>query len=466
MSRRVHTLRAALPAAATVLALALSACSNGPGPGPDPEEPEVKVAVPAQFDNASPAWKTISDVQGETQTAISADGRHYAYAYRTGEQGTYEVGQVDLATGERVQEQSVEALTPSPGDGSNGDRGLMFSGNRLILIQAGESPKSGAAQWSVSIFPAGRTGKPKLLLNELADDQARVSIPSSHVGPLVAVTPSPSAPAQHFAVDPERGTAIEVKVEAGELSTGCGGSSCDLQPVPVAQVGMDTVATWEESRSGGRTVCSKTLTDTSPAANGFDGCLRGFGTQKWSSQDPDVAPKGAVAKSARLYAVGGEHVVGAWQGKDGGTIYRTINVKDPRRAHAVVTCEGKTAGTDTHRLAVSASGKHLVAGSVLFDAKSGKGRCFEGASGGADVRFMSVDDAGTAWGATGQSGNPLAYMSEVVSATAAGGALSPAKGQVALPLSFMRVDGRDVAAFVNSGDAKDGTTVLAAYPRT
>lgn len=460
-STRRH-LRTAPLAATAALALALTACNQGQDPKPDETTtaPDVKLTVPAKFDNASPGWKTISDLQGDTPTALSPDGKHYAYAYATGEGGTVEVGQVDLTTGKSTPGQSVEALTPERGEDAHIE--LMYSGHRLVLLQQGTG--EGSKQWNASIFRVGSDSKPNVVTHKLTDQDAEVALPDSRTGPLVSVASSGST--TYYGLDADKARENEAATKASKSFTGCGGDSCDLPLKPVAQVGSSTVSTFQESKAGGRTVCSDSLTDTSPDENGFDGCLRGFGTKDWTSQDPQVAPKGSLPKSAQLYAVGSEHLVGAWQAKGGeGTIYRTINVQDPRRSHVEVTCDNDTAGTATHPMVMSPSGKHAVAGSILFDAQSGEGRCFEDSQGSSDLRFVSVDDSGTAWGSTGSSGDPEAYTSEAVTAKVTDDVVTPVEGEVALPMSFVQIQGRQAATFANSGGQKDGSTVLAAYMR-
>lgn len=458
--------RPAALATAAALALALAACSDDTGQGGDPDEtsaaPEVKIAVPAQFDNTSPEWDTISDLQGDTRTALSPDGKHYAYAYSSEESGEFVVGQIDLESGERSKEASVEALSPGGQDNSDGNVGLMYSGNRLVLIQAGTPRDSSARQWNASIFQVGRSTKPKVVAQELEGSAGVVTLPTSDTGPLVEV--SSGGVSTHYAIDAESSDVSVVPTQPGQPFTGCGGKDCDLSLIPVAQVGKVTVSTFAEASPGGSRVCSDSAVRPSPEPNGFDMCLRGFGTSQWSSQDPDIAPKGSIPESAHLFAVGSEHLVGAWKGEDGGTVYRTINVRDPRRSHVEVHCDHPTNGTATHPLSMSSSRKYMVAGAVRFDVDEGTGACFEGGGGTADVGFVAVDNDGTAWGTTSRSAAE-AYTDEVVSAKV-DGPITPVEGDVAVPWAFLQLRGQEVAVFVNSGDAQDGATVVAAYPRT
>lgn len=461
-TRRFPRPAALIPAAA--LALALAACSDGSGsdgPTEDSEPPEVKVSVPDQFDDDSPAWETISEIQGGAHTALSPDSKHLAYAYSTEEGGEFVVGQVDLESGESSEETSVEALSSGDAGSSGRDAGLMYSGNRLVLLQQGVPQDTSAKQWSAAVFPVGRGGSPKVIAQKLEDSAAEVELPNASAGPLVKVTSQGSS--TYHALDADSSDISVVDTEPSAPITGCGGESCDLQLNPVAQVGRDTVSTFQESKPGGSRVCSRRVLDSSPDADGFDKCLRGFSAGGWSSQDSDIAPKGAVPESAHLYAVGHEHLVGAWKAKGGGTVYRTINVRDPRRSHVEVRCDQPTNGNATHAMSMSASGKYMVAGSVRFDVNEGTGACFEEDGGTADVGLVSVDNAGTAWGTTSQSG-PESYTDEVVSAKT-DGPITPAEGDVAVPWAFLQLRGQEVAVFVNSGDAEDGATVVAAYPK-
>lgn len=459
--RSTRRLRPAPIAATSALALALAACSSG-GESSGSEEtsttpPPTKLSVPDQFDNDSAPWESVSDIQGggDTATAMSPDGEHYAYAYNTGEGGTLEVGQLDLKSGKQVKEQSIKALSPDASDRTTGGVGLMYSGNRLVLIQAG-SDDGGTKQIHASVFQVGSGAKPKQATTAVEGD---VALPAGGEGPMVEVSTGGGG-STHYAIDPAEVTVSEIP-SGPETFTGCGGADCSLPTKAEAQIGAATVKTWTETAPGGRTVCSEKMTDTSPDENGFDGCMRGFGTQKWDSQD--VAPDGAVAESAHLYAVGKEHLIGAWRGEDGGTIYRTINVKDPRAAHAEITCDTTVDGNSTHSLTFSPSGQYAVAGSIWLDTKSNEGHCLEESDEGSDASLSAVDDSGTGWGSTGKSADREAYTSEAVR-VGSDGQVESIEGEVALPLSFLTVDGGELATFAVTDDEKAGATVVAAYP--
>lgn len=452
-------LRRSTPLAALVaLALGLSACDTLPRDDP---EPTVSVSVPSQFAADAPAWKTITDIpsgQG-ISTAVSPDGKHYSYAQRDQGNTKITVAQIDLETGIPAETVSTEALVADPSDGTDGNLSLFYSGNRLVAVHSGTSP-GGTSQWSAALFPIGSTSDPTVLTQNTASG-ATVKLPSADSGPIVSATSGGDT--STYVIDTETSSAKEHSLEEKSGFQGCGDeSNCNLPLSPVVQSGGTTVAAFKEGRPAAQSVCSERVTGESPdETSGFDHCLTGFMTEKWSSQNPEIAPQEAVPEAAYIYAAGDGYLVGAWRDEDGGTVYRTINVNEPGASHAKVTCDTTLRGPGSYTLGRSPSGQYLEAGSLLFDMKSGKGRCFGEDDSG--VTFASVDNSGTAWGASGSSWSAKRYESSAVSATL-DGTVTPEGDQVAIPVSFVSANGARTGVFAVADDALDGATVVAGYP--
>lgn len=458
----MKTLRRAVPlAVVATLAIGLAGCSNDGPDTSEPTEPAVSMSIPQEFTADAPAWDMISDLPaGEAvSTALSPDGKYYAYAQLDEAANKFTVGQINLESGERVKEASIDALTKDPADDTDGRISLIYSGSRLVATHAGTDP-GGKGQWSAALFEIGK-GTDPAVLSESVTDGERVKLPTDSSGPMV-VTSSGNKDKTAYFINTETLKVSKDALGSSETFEGCGDkNNCDLPLSPVVQSGDTTVATFKEGHFGGRSVCSSKLTDTDPDPDsGFDGCLSGFMTSEWSSQDPDVAPKGAIPESAYLYASGDGYLVGAWKGEEGGSVYRTININDPRASHPLATCEEPSEGTASHTLRRSPNQQYVVAGALLFDVQSGEGHCFRDDG---DVTFSSVDSSGTAWGANDSSWTPSRYASSAVSATPDGEVKSEGDG-VAIPMSFMPGSDVQVGTFAVTNDALDGATVVGAYP--
>lgn len=454
----------AIPLLASVaaLALAITACGDTTPQSSEPDDKAPIVSVPEQFDTSSPSWDPIIDLPAgdTTRSAISEPGTHYAYAYRT-EQGI-SVGQINLESGQRTEEHTVEALEVVPGDSAVGNVGLMYSGNRLVLLQAGTAVDGSSNQWTAAIFEVGKHVEPTVVTEDISAN-ATVTLPSANTGTGPIISVAEQAVDRQFALNTELAEVIEVSSEDTESFTGCGDEeNCVLPVRAVAQDRGTTVETFRETSEPSRPVCSDDLTRTSADEHGFNGCMSGFRTAEWSSQDADVAPEQANPNSAYLYAAGNGYLIGAWRGQDGGVVYRTINTADPRAAHAELTCDETITGTSLHDLHVSPSGQYLAAGSLLFDIQNGQGHCFD--HGDSGPTFVSVNDAGVAWGARDSAWQPSRYVKEPVSGTL-DGELVPAGEGVAVPVSFIRGAEAEYGVFAVAEDAQQDSTVLTALPR-
>lgn len=445
---------AASLAALTVLALGLAACDVLGPDTPEPTEPALGVSVPERFASDSPAWDVASDLPagGQNVTAISPDGNHYSYAQR--DPDTITVGQLNLATGERA-ETSLDALAVGD-DGTGGRVSLFYSGSRLVVTHSGTS-SDGDSQWSTALLQVGSSSEPEMLTEAIADG-ASVKLPSEASGPLVTATKGQDSTT--YMVNTETGTFSEYPLGETISFEGCGDpTNCDIALAPAVQDEGTTVATFKEGRPAATTICSQYVGGEGPdKRSGFDYCLAGFMTEKWSSQDPEIAPTGSIAESAYIYASGDGYLVGSWRGEDGSTMYRTLNINDPGASHAVVQCDNPQGGTGSHVLHRSPSGQYLAAGSLLFDTSSGEGRCIDDG-----VRVVSVSDSGTAWGATDESWMPSRYSSSAVSVTMDGTVSQEGEG-VAVPMSFVSSNGAEAGAFAVQEDALAGATVVVVYP--
>lgn len=466
----MSTLRRSAPLAAlTALALGLASCGTpDEGPAPDSSssaessessEPSVVIAAPDAFASDAPAWDTLADIPaGEaTSTALSDDGTHFAYATTSGD-GQTSVTQVSTRTGESTEEKTLPTLAPIT---DKPHVSLSFSAGTLIVTQVGEDPDSNARIWRATIFAAGSMGTPETR-SETLPERAEVTLPSAESGPLVTVDTGSSGTA--YAISASTAEVSEIPLDKTRSFSGCGDTSnCNLSITPEVQQGAVTVGSFQESRPGGRSVCSDRLSDASSDPNsGFDHCLQGFTASGWTSQDPDIAPPDAIPESGLLYASGDGYLVGAWRTNDGGTAYRTINLSKPHAAHAAVTCEAPRQGPALHPISRSPSGQFLAAGALLFDLNSGEGHCFSEGQSDQPV-LTAVDDSGTAWGAQGSAWTPDRYTSAAVSAEL-DGTLASVEGSVAAPVAFLTVDGAQTGIFVVTDDATEGATTLGAYP--
>lgn len=482
--------RAAPLAALTVLALGLAACGGGDSGEEDPteeptEEPPVTIETPDGFNADSPSWEPISDIDStNTRATVTPDGTHYAYATVDGE--NLIIGQINLETGERTEEHAEPLLTPLDGattieedeeqdqdTGSSGgnaddedpdapeDFGIVYSGDRLVVAQVGIG-EDDETQWNAAIFGVGRSGDPTVLSEPIeASSNEVVTLPTPRSGPIISV--GARSQKTSYLVNAEQGEFSEVEGDFTQSFDGCGDSSsgCDLLFDPRIQDGLSTVGTFREVSSRGQIGCSESNAPVEEES-GFDGCLTGFATDDWASNDPEIAPEGAEPASAFLYAAGDGYVVGAWTGEDGGTIYRSINLTDPEGSHAVITCEGTVTGSAFNRVTRSPSGQYLTAGSLLFDTQSGEGRCFEDSPRG-EPTFVSVDNDGTAWGTPESNWAVDRYTEEVVKGTLGGG-IESVGNNVGLPLSFVTAEDTESGVFAVAEDAVDGQRAVVAYP--
>lgn len=458
----VKTLRRIAPVAMlAALALGLSACDWIGPDDPEPTTPPVSIATPQAFDTQSPIWKPISDLpSGDgVQTAISSDGKHMAYAQRDSGAETITVGQVDLTSGEQSDPVSIDALAVSDTDGTDGNVSLFYSGNRLVAAHSGTSSQ-GQDQWSAALFSVGSSADPKVLSEDVESGES-VKLPSEGTGAIVTASKG-SGPGTAWLIDTETSSATKKSTEDTEHLSGCGDeANCDLALQPSVQYTNKTVSSFKENTMAGKTLCSPSITATEPDENsGFDHCLSGFRTDKWSSQDPEVAPGGTVAESAYIYASGGGYLVGAWRSDDGKIIYRTININEPGAGHAEVACDRPLTGAATNTLHSSPNGKYFAAGSVIFDVTNGDGACLDDE----EATLTAVDNDGTAWGSTESVSSGDRYVSTAISATPNGEVTSQG-GDVAIPASFVSTSGETAAIFAVSEDAVSGATAVAAYPQ-
>lgn len=456
----MKTLRRAAPIAAlAALALGLSACDTLSPDDPEPTQPEVSIAVPEGFNATTPAWKALSDLPSSdaTEVAVSPDGKNFAYAERSRDGQSISVGQVDLVTGARTEPATTDTLQSADTDSKSGDFSLFFSGNRLVVVHSGASDE-GEGQWQAALFSIGSDSAPKVL-TETVEPGANVQLPSEGSGPIVSATKGTSTTS--YLIDTETSEIAEHEQGATKKFDGCGDpTNCDLALYPTVQYMDTTVSTFKEGAPAAQSICAQYVTGKGPdAESGFNRCLTGFGTDEWTSQDPEIAPSGTVINSAHLHAAGGSYIVGAWRAKDGQTTYRTINVNKPGASHAEVTCERPPQGTATNPIHSSPNGKYLVAGSLTFDVASGKGACLQDTS----TTLTAVDNSGTAWGSTDSSWGPDRYASTVISA-GSDGAVTSRGVNVAAPISFVSANAHQVGVFAVSEDAVTGATVVAGYP--
>lgn len=451
-------------ALAAVLALAAAGCRDGepdPDAAPAPTKPPVEITAPQSFDTSSPAWSTLRDLPGgkEVHSTISDDGSAYAYAYQDGDQ--VKVGQVDLETGKKVDEQSIPAILDDPDAeaqqreeaGTDGaPLGVQYSGNQLLVFQENGDPDEGA--WNVSILPEGMGAPAKTI--DGPTPKGRASIPGDSNGlPRVDLGNGKyafvNANNHDITVEPKRPT---------RTFTGCGGEDCKLEAYTVAYENNDRVETYEEPTTTPQVDYCGGVPGVSKEAP----CLKGFRSGDWNSQDD--APDGADPKTGELVATGSGYMIGKWHAKgDGPSVYKAVNLHDDAASDVEFTCDG--ADAKFGHVYTSENHQYLVSGDVLVNVKTGDARCFTNDE-ERQMVFRSVQDNGTAWGMAQQDGDtPLEedqYSSGVVSASLDNERPHVHDGEVAVPLVERPLNGPTVGVFVNADQAVPGKTVIAAYP--
>lgn len=124
----------------------------------------------------------------------------------------------------------------------------------------------------------------------------------------------------------------------------------------------------------------------------------------WFSRD--VAPEGADRQSGVPTSVAPEVVLAKWQlaqGAKRAATHELWTVHDAGTGRPLVSVECHRPAIEPGQYpqaVVSASGDYLVAGNLAFDLSARKGFCFEDDSGTAALTLASVNDDGTAYGAT------------------------------------------------------------------
>ncbi|QOW64697.1 hypothetical protein [Rothia terrae] len=182
--------------------------------------------------------------------------------------------------------------------------------------------------------------------------------------------------------------------------TGCGSGECDLTPVPIAQTATGVVSTFSENplASTRKTCLPGQETDTKPR----QGCLEGFKTDSWSSNDPKIAPDGANPNKASVVAINDTHLLGAWKSEDGEEyIFRTIDLKSPHGNEPSYTGQNTSAGygeNSPEKLKHSPNNQYVASITAIASTRGPQGFLFDGENNTKAVAIESTDNNGTGYG--------------------------------------------------------------------
>ncbi|MDT0445892.1 hypothetical protein [Streptomyces johnsoniae] len=117
----------------------------------------------------------------------------------------------------------------------------------------------------------------------------------------------------------------------------------------------------------------------------------------WAGEE--VAPREAGPDAgASVTPVGDGLVIAEWSRSDGQTIRSVLDSASGTTAATALCPEPDGSAAGAEHTAMSANGRYLVHGVLVFDLEEGTGHCFEATPDANAVQFSAVTDAGVAFG--------------------------------------------------------------------